>query len=200
MKIYTTKRGFTIFFAVLVSSLALAVGLSIYDLLLRETALSQTSRESQYAIFAADAGAECALYWDNKAPLLNGATSVFGTSSSATWGTPTIPCGLKADGVTPQDITTQGPPPIDITAGTFSDSSLYNCTASTAWCTVKAATAATTTFRMDFNAGTPTVSYCAIVIVVKWGDPSQTTVTSHGYNNCTTNGTVRLERALQVSY
>ena len=76
-------RGFTIFFAVLVASLSLAIGLAIYELLVRELDLSQTARESQYAIYAADTGAECALYWDNKAPLLNGATSVFATSSDA---------------------------------------------------------------------------------------------------------------------
>jgi hypothetical protein len=39
MKRATYNRGFTIFFAVLVASLALAVGLVIYDLLNRSLAL-----------------------------------------------------------------------------------------------------------------------------------------------------------------
>jgi hypothetical protein len=108
MRFTPTNRGFTAFVAVLVASLALAIGLSIYDLLSRELLLSQTARESQYAIFAADTGAECALYWDSKAPVLNGSPSVFGTSSASTWGTAAATCNTV-------DIKTQGPPSIDCT-------------------------------------------------------------------------------------
>lgn len=57
-------RGFTVFFAVLVGSLALSIGLSVYEILVRELELSQVATQSQFAIYAADAGAECALYWD----------------------------------------------------------------------------------------------------------------------------------------
>jgi hypothetical protein len=88
----SAPRGFTVFFAVLVSSLALAVGLALYDLLSRELVLSQTTTQSQYAIYAADTGAECALYWDSKAPLLGGAPSVFGSSSASSWGASPINC------------------------------------------------------------------------------------------------------------
>lgn len=80
----TRPRGFTIFFAVLVASLSLAVGLAIYDLLIRELELSQTATQSQYAIYAADAGAECALYWDSK--YTDDDKSAFGTSSTDSWG------------------------------------------------------------------------------------------------------------------
>ena len=59
-------KGFTIFFAMLVGALALSIGLAIYDLTVRELDLSATATQSQYAIYAADSGAECALYWDNK--------------------------------------------------------------------------------------------------------------------------------------
>lgn len=66
MSQYSRKAGFTVFFAILVGSLALAIGLSIYELLVRELELSQVARESQFAIYAADAGAECAMYWDSR--------------------------------------------------------------------------------------------------------------------------------------
>lgn len=69
------------FFAVLVSSLALAIGLAIYDLVVRELQLSTTTAQSQYAIYAADTGVECALYWDFKYPYPNGSTSIFPTST-----------------------------------------------------------------------------------------------------------------------
>src|SRR3990167_2937388 len=81
------KKGFTIFFAMLVGSLALAVGVAIYDLTARELDLSQTATQSQYAIYAADTGAECALYWDFKCttlgPCASAANSAFSTSSQS---------------------------------------------------------------------------------------------------------------------
>lgn len=76
---HTKARGFTMFFAVLVSSLALAIGLAIYDLVTRELLLSTTTAQSQYAIYAADTGVECALYWDFK---YNTSNSIFPTSTS----------------------------------------------------------------------------------------------------------------------
>lgn len=77
--------GFTIFFAMLVGALALAVGAAIYDLTVRELDLSQTATQSQYAIYAADTGAECALYWDVRCSLgACFAGSAFATSSQST--------------------------------------------------------------------------------------------------------------------
>lgn len=76
------RQGFTIFFAMLVGSLSLAIGLAIYDLTIRELDLSATATQSQYAIYAADAGVECALYWDSKCSLANCRSgSVFATST-----------------------------------------------------------------------------------------------------------------------
>lgn len=74
----TGKRegGFAMLFAVLVSSVLLAIGLSIFNLTVKELALSSSGRESQFAFFAADTGAECALYWDIKG------TDIFATSTA----------------------------------------------------------------------------------------------------------------------
>lgn len=93
-------RGFTIFFAMLVGSLALAIGVAIYDLTVRELDLSGTATQSQYAIYAADTGAECALYWDLKCPLgycTSGAAagSAFATSSQSV----TPPSGIICNGI-----------------------------------------------------------------------------------------------------
>lgn len=175
------NRGFTAFIAILVSSLALAIGISIYDLLIREIVLSQTAKESQFAVFAADAGAECALYWDAKAPVLNGAPSIFATSSSGSWGASPKNCNSL-------DITTKGPPTVDLIQ--------YPGCIATAWCTTSNANAATTTFSLTFLPQ----PYCVTVVVAKWGNPSQTTITARGFNNCSAGSSVRLERALQVSY
>jgi len=56
--------GFALLFAVLATSVLLAVSASIWNIAMREVILSSFGRESQVAFFAADSGLECALYWD----------------------------------------------------------------------------------------------------------------------------------------
>lgn len=58
------QRGFTLLLAALVSSIVLALGASIFALAQKEVTLSSIGRDSQFAFYAADAAAECALYWD----------------------------------------------------------------------------------------------------------------------------------------
>ena len=66
MTIYTKKthRGFTLLYAVLVSSIVLAIGLGIFNIVYREIKLSALTRDSTTALYAADAGLECALYFE----------------------------------------------------------------------------------------------------------------------------------------
>lgn len=58
------EAGFTLLIAALVSSIVLALGTSIYEIATKEVALSSLGRDSQFAFYAADTAAECALYWD----------------------------------------------------------------------------------------------------------------------------------------
>jgi hypothetical protein len=60
----TFKKGYTLLFAVLISSLMLGIGLAILTISRKELLLSSAGRESQFAFYAADTGAECAMYWD----------------------------------------------------------------------------------------------------------------------------------------
>ncbi|TSC67309.1 MAG: hypothetical protein G01um101472_460 [Parcubacteria group bacterium Gr01-1014_72] len=60
----SVPRGFTVLFAVLMSSLLLAIGISIFNISMKERVLASASKESQNAFYAADSGVECALYWD----------------------------------------------------------------------------------------------------------------------------------------
>lgn len=64
MRTTSSQRGFTLLLAALVATIVLALGASIYGLVVKELALSSLGRDSQFAFFAADTGAECALYWD----------------------------------------------------------------------------------------------------------------------------------------
>lgn len=59
-----TQRGFTLLLATLISSLVLIIGTSMFSLAQKQVLLSSLGRDSQYAFYAADTGAECALYWD----------------------------------------------------------------------------------------------------------------------------------------
>lgn len=191
----TYDRGFTIFFAMLVASLALAIGLSIYDLTVRELDLSSTATQSQYAVYAADTGAECALYWDaEESPAINGIPSAFGTTSppKGKWAASGVLCSTDASNAS-LDVTTLPPPPSDI--------ALYpECSGNpgATWCIGAAGNGATTTFSLSFSPQ----PYCAVVQVVKYTNPSGvlfTTVNSRGYNTCAV-GATRVERTLQVSY
>jgi len=58
------QRGFTLLLAALVSSIVLAVGAAIFSIAQKQVILSALGRDSQFAFYAADTAAECALYWD----------------------------------------------------------------------------------------------------------------------------------------
>jgi len=59
-----SQKGFTILLAALVASLVLTLGIAIFSVAQKQVVLSSLGRSSQYAFYAADTGAECALYWD----------------------------------------------------------------------------------------------------------------------------------------
>ncbi len=60
------QKGFTLLLAALVASIAIALGSSIYTIVSKELALSSIGQDLQYAFYAADTAAECALYWDSR--------------------------------------------------------------------------------------------------------------------------------------
>lgn len=68
-KILSNKKGgFVALFAVLISAVVLAITLGISNTAYKEVFLTSQARDANYAFFAADSGAECALYADlNKA-------------------------------------------------------------------------------------------------------------------------------------
>lgn len=58
------QKGFTLLLATIVASLMLAVGAAMFSIIKKEVILSSLGRDSQFAFYAADTAAECALYWD----------------------------------------------------------------------------------------------------------------------------------------
>lgn len=59
-----TKRGAVLLIAILVSSVALAVGFGVYNRTYKELLFASYWKQTQIAFSAADAGLECALYWE----------------------------------------------------------------------------------------------------------------------------------------
>ncbi len=77
-------KGFTLLMSVLVVSIMLGIGVGISVLITGEIYLSNIGRLSQVAYYAADAGVECAIYWDtlhNDGPYNSGSPSPFATST-----------------------------------------------------------------------------------------------------------------------
>ncbi len=80
------EKGFVILFAVLISIIVLAITIGISNIAYKEVALSTPARDSHYAYYAADTGAECALYNDIK---VNNGTGIFDGSNP----NPSMDCG-----------------------------------------------------------------------------------------------------------
>jgi hypothetical protein len=65
--VYSKKQqGFVVLFTVLIAGIILALGLGIFSIAYKELQLTFSAKESQYSFFAADAGADCALFYDLK--------------------------------------------------------------------------------------------------------------------------------------
>ncbi len=67
------QEGFVILFTVLIAVIILAMTIGIANVAYKEQVLTINSKESHLAFFAADAGAECALYQDRNQDVFNAA-------------------------------------------------------------------------------------------------------------------------------
>lgn len=61
---HTPPRGFTLLIAVILSSVALSVGIALLDVAYKQVILASSARQSQTAFYNADTALECVLYWD----------------------------------------------------------------------------------------------------------------------------------------
>ncbi len=81
MKKNNRTQGFTLFIALVVMGTLLLISSGVVGLALKQSVISGSGRDSQYAFYAADTGIECALYWDVQNPT---GTSAFSTSTGST--------------------------------------------------------------------------------------------------------------------
>lgn len=62
----TSHRGFTLLVSVILSSVALSIGLVLLDIAYKQVVLASSAKQSQNAFYNADTILECALYWDQQ--------------------------------------------------------------------------------------------------------------------------------------
>ncbi len=165
-KIKGKNRAFTLFVSLLVSSLLLAIGFSVGNILIKQLLLSSSGSGTQVAFYAADSAAECTLFWDRKD------ASGF-TISESPFGTTTPPdlhlvCGSGSTGDGGGEV---------YGFSKVCDDSLCG----------PSATEATSTFYIDFrDPDDSSYRACAYVTVGKRFDPAtgaeSTSIDSRGYN------------------
>ncbi len=196
------NEGFALLVAVLVSALFLAIGATIYRIALIEIILSSTGKDSQFAFYAADTGAECALFWDQKFTdaLAGGATdgsgSAFSVYNSVSGDENGTNRNSIINGTLPNDIECAGgpiSPPVSFCAGDETGCS--------------GGFPSQTRFEINNN------NICATVIVSKqlagvgnpptyppaYGlPPVRTEIVSRGYNTCDVTNNRRVERAIKI--
>ncbi|MES3005214.1 MAG: hypothetical protein V4690_03885 [Patescibacteria group bacterium] len=73
------NKGFTLLVAIITTSMLLIVSFVVVNIAYKQLIIADANEQSQYAFYAADAGTECAVYWD----LVNSEESPFATDAVA---------------------------------------------------------------------------------------------------------------------
>jgi len=193
------NKGFAILIGVLVSSVLLSLGLVLFGIGQKQITLSSLGRDSQIALYAADSGLECALFYDLSSSLTGSqfSTSTAGTVRCAGLGDPRVDDPTKT--VTSASINTAAQ--VEIRTGTQVkgvNGYLVNSI-------IGGHPTASSTFQVNFANKS-----CVIVEVKKSMDDTNpdpikrrivhTRILAHGYNTCDTTSPLRLERGLEVYY
>ena len=165
------KNGFSLFIAIVIASSLLLISFLISKITTKGLEFANTGRNSQIAFFAADAGIECALYYD----------TVFEPSkfATSTGGSPIV-CGSVS-------ITTSGSLPGTTTLARIGGGGNANPTSVFGF-----------TLNQGLN---PIDACVVVLVNKSYSGPSLITrVYSYGYNSCDTNNKRRVERGIEVFY
>jgi len=170
------KKGMTLFIAIVIMSILLFISFAVVNITIKSTLFASLGRDSQYAFYAADAGIECAIYWDSRYDPSKFAPSTAGTLGPATScaGNPPISTGSQTVPTNPSQSSIIG-----------GNEAINNSN--------------TSIFYFTMNQGANPVPHCAIVTVTKNIDGS-TYIKSRGYNTCDTSNPRRVERGVEVTY
>ena len=176
------KKGMTLFIAIVIMSILLFISFAVVNITIKGTLFASSGRDSQYAFYAADAGLECAIYWDSRYPTglldING-NPIYGSAfATSTSGSPISCDGLS---ISNGSAIPNNAPTLIGGGGDGNPTSI---------------------FYFDMNRGSNAVPYCAIVTVDKYYIYPRlwTHVKSRGYNTCDTSNPRRVERGVEVTY
>lgn len=194
------KRGFVLAFSLLISSIVLALAFGIFNILLKQIVLTSSAKDSQIAFYAADAGAECALYWDtHTSRTISNSPTAFDTNGNYLYSY----TGIFAIPNSYPDIALGYPDPNSVIDYLDQGGTTLNCglMMRDAYYTSGDTTSAQTQFEFDL---TNDSKVCAKVLVEKGvdiGGPGyDTRIQSRGYNDCNASNMRRVERAIEVKY
>jgi len=180
------EKGFTLLFAVLVSTLIISISATVISIAIRQTVISGTSRESQYAFYAANTALECVFYWD-KIGVTNATTSVIFPASGET--------RLAASEL--NDVTCLGG---NITTGADFDTDFAN----KPWdISVPGQTTVYVEVKdTETTAAASLHKYCAQATITKEdvGGRIETVIDARGYNTCDLTSPRAVERGLVNRY
>lgn len=103
-----SQTGFVLLFAVVLSAIIFAITLGMTDIALKQVAFTTSAKNTNEAFFAADTGAECALFWD-----LVGGQTLFGQANpfGQTTGEFTTMCAAMAVDLNNGESSDQEDPP-----------------------------------------------------------------------------------------
>ncbi len=94
------QHGFALLLALIISSVVLAIGLSILEISINEINLSSTARDSEFAFQSSHAGVDCMWYWRQ-------AQAVAYTSPTFSTPLPSINCFGSGPYLTPTKVRVQ---------------------------------------------------------------------------------------------
>ncbi len=209
-------RGFVLLYAVMTASIVLAVGISIISIALKQLSIANLGRESQYAFYAANTGAECALYLD-----FHGVVSSSGAGAYyrrlAVFKTPfVLPTSVWPEISAQPDVDQVSCAQTPLREGDWTEGSCADPSGTMGYAADNCDSTAFTVFLEHDAGGAPVADGpCAKVTVLKVrgsddgaggfdpnaaGENLQTTIDSRGYNHCDSANSRRVERGLKFSY
>ncbi|MBN2093789.1 MAG: hypothetical protein JW740_00215 [Candidatus Zambryskibacteria bacterium] len=169
------NKGITLLMAVVIVSILLSISFAVVSIAVKSTIFAYSGRDSHYAFNAADAGIECALYWDSIP-----ATSAFDPDFPGF----VIDCGgynmFTHDPIIGKNNTA-------ITSDTLIGGGSF-----------ESPQTRTSVFGFKLDQGANPTNSCVIVTVTKNLDGS-TYIKSRGYNTCDSSPR-RIERGIEVTY
>jgi hypothetical protein len=168
-----SKQGFALLMGVLVASVLLALTMVMFSISLKQLTLSTVSKESQIALYAADTGLECALYWDLKG---DGNQSLFDKDTAAP-SQGVVCAGNPA-------VTTNSQTLVDTTKSIVGGSGF----------------GVTGNFQIDLIGNSCVIVKIYKTASITVPGKTDTRIESRGYNTCNINSPQRLERGLEVNY